>query len=140
MKKQILFIVFVIALIFAFACNEDSPSSSSTNDYKYTGYDSEGNIIILGIITIGQDTASVVTGTWEFVPIGNCDNVGPQLGTGNYVGSFDAGNILRISLNPGFADSNVFLDGDFENGHYAGTWRYYSFVGLTNHGTFEAHK
>jgi len=140
MKKQYLLIVFVFALLFAFACSEDSPTNPSTNLYKYTGYDSEGNKIIFGIITIVQDTASVVTGTWKFKPIGNCDNVGPQLGEGNYIGSLDSGKTLWLNLNPGMADNNVMLAGNFENEHFAGSWSYYGFPGLMNHGTFEAHK
>jgi len=140
MKKQYRLIMFVMALLFAFACSEDSPTSSSTNNYKYTGYDSKGNIIIFGIITIGQDTSSVVKGTWKFESIGNCDNVGPQLGAGNYIGSLDSGKTLMLNLNPDFVDNNVILTGKFENEHYTGTWSYYGFPGLINHGTFEAHK
>ena len=140
MKRQVLLILFMIAIIFAFTCSEGPPTSSSTNVYKYTGYNAAGNKIISGLLTIEQDTAFVVTGNWHFVPIGNCTRVGPQLGTGNFVGSIDNHNTLQINLNPNIVDSNVFLDGELENGHYTGTWRYYGFPGLINHGTFEAHK
>ena len=140
MKRQVLLILFMIAIIFAFTCSEGPPTSSSTNVYKYTGYNAAGNKIISGLLTIEQDTAFVVTGTWKFEPIGNCDNVGPQLGEGNCIGSLDSGKTLWLNLNPDMADNNVILAGNFENEHYAGTWSYYGFPGLINHGTFEAHK
>lgn len=140
MKKQILFAVFFIALIFAFACTEDSPSGSSVNVYKYTGYNSSGSKIISGFLTIVQDTSSVVTGDWQFVPIGNCNQVGPQLGSGNFIGSLDSPNTLQINLNPEMVDNNVFLHGNFAHSHYVGTWSYTGFPGIINQGTFEAHR
>ena len=140
MKKQILFAAFFITLVFAFACTENSPSGPSVNVYKYTGYNSSGSKIISGFLTIVQDTSSIVTGDWQFAPIGNCNEVGPQLGSGNFIGSLDSLNTLQINLNPDIVDNNVFLIGNFEYSHYVGTWSYSGFAGLINQGTFEAHK
>ena len=140
MKKQILFTAFFITLVFAFACTENSPSGSSVNVYKYTGYNSSGSKIISGFLTIVQDTSTVITGDWQFTPIGNCNEVGPQLGSGNFIGGLDSLNTLHINLNPGMVDNNVFLIGNFEYNHYVGTWSYTGFPGIINQGTFEAHK
>ena len=140
MKKQYQLIVFVLALLFAFACSEDSPTNPSINHYTYSGYDSQGNKIILGTLTIKRDTSSVVTGTWKFQPVASCNNVGPQLGAGNFAGSLDSQKILQLNLNPDMVDNNVFLYGHFEMGQYVGTWSYAGFPGVINQGTFEAHK
>jgi len=48
--------------------------------------------------------------------------------------------ILWMELNPDFRDNNVFLQGKPEINKYTGKWFYFSFIGPTNWGSFEAVK
>ena len=45
---------------------------------------------------------------------------------------------LYVNLNPGMMDNNVILSGRFDTLSYRGRWEWVSFVGPTNHGTFDA--
>jgi hypothetical protein len=140
MKAQYILLLFLIIFLLTLGCSEDSPTGLSSNVFKYKAYNSEGKSIISGFLTIEQDSASYVKGIWHFVPIGNCNNIGPQIGSGKLVGNRVDGNRLLINLNPNIADNNITLEGEYINGHYEGTWSYYGFPGLINRGTFEAYK
>jgi hypothetical protein len=141
MKKQILLIVFVIEIIFAFACSEDSPSNPSTNFYKYTGYDSSWNKIIIGYLWVDTIDSLEVKGRWNFNLVGNGENIGPQTGKGEFHGTMNMLGSMSLNLNPGMVDNNVILDGSMRlPDRFDGTWSYYGFPGLINYGRFEAHK
>ena len=64
---------------------------------------------------------------------------GPQVGMGTFVGEIH-GNVVGLNLNPGWADNNVVLNGEMENGTYAGRWEWITFAGVTYTGNFTAVK
>jgi hypothetical protein len=131
----------MIAIIFAFACSEDSPTNPSKNLYKYTGYDSSWNKIITGYLWIDSIDSLEVKGRWDFNLVGNCENIGPQTGKGNFDGTMNMLGIISLNLNPGMVDNNVILDGSMRlPDRFDGRWSYIGFPGLINQGTFEAHK
>lgn len=137
MNKLYILILFVILF---YACTENSPTISTTDTFKYIGYDSIGNIINYGTLTIEQDTTSIIKGRWHFVSASNNDEFGPQFGMGNCIGGFNSENELWLNLNPEFADNNVFLIGEVSGDNYTGRWDYSTFIGSTNYGTFTARK
>jgi hypothetical protein len=83
-----------------------------------------------------QDSSSI-SGELHFEKIGNPNNIGPQVGSGELVGGVDQYGIW-INLNPQFIDHNLLLTGTIKNHTYSGEWVWISFIGPTNHGTFEA--
>lgn len=113
-------------------------------DYQYTGYDKTGGKIVEGRLSItsveprrNKNEEYEIKGTWQLKKIGNQKNIGPQVGTGDLIGSIDKGEIY-IDLNPNMNDDNVVLHGKFEGRRFHGTWRYSGFAGVLNQGTFEA--
>ncbi len=141
MKKQYPLIVFVMTFLFAFACSEDSTTNPSTILYKYTGYDSSWNKIITGYLWIDSIDSLEVKGRWDFNLVGYCENIGPQIGKGNFYGTTNMLGIMSLNLNPGMLHYNVILDGSMcLPGRFDGRWSYIGILGVINHGPFEAHK
>lgn len=105
--------------------------------YRYTSYDTTGVAVVTGWFTMNIADSGPVSGEWHFSPLGKPQGIGPQTGDGRLVGSFRDGR-LWIELNPQVFDDNLQLIGTFQGNRYAGTWTWSSFIGVTNHGTFEA--
>jgi hypothetical protein len=137
MKVVITCIAFVSFLLFS-SCSDDSPTSASMKTYKYTSYDSTGNRIISGYLWIDSVDSSVVKGGWDFKRVGSEENLGPQIGKGNFDGVKDSQGNMSLNLNPEWIDNNVFLIGSFNNSQYRGDWNYVGFPGVINAGSFEA--
>ena len=83
--------------------------------------------------------SSSISGAWDFNVIGSPENIGPQTGEGEYIGTVE-NNLLWINLNPEWADNNVHLDGTIDGNKITGNWVYSVFAGSMNHGTFSAEK
>jgi hypothetical protein len=109
-------------------------------NYKYTSYDSTGNKIISGYLWIDSVDSNYVKGRWDFKLLCNKENLGPQIGSGQFEGMKDSRGSIIINLNPEWIDNNVFLDGSILNSSYDGSWIYIGFPGVINRGTFEAYK
>jgi len=137
MKKLILFLA-AFTFLFFYSCGDDSPTNSSMKTYKYSGYDSTGNKIISGYLWIDSFDSTVVKGKWDFKQVSNEENLGPQIGKGNFEGIKDSQGSMSLNLNPEWIDNNVFLIGSFQNSHYNGDWNYVGFPGVINSGSFEA--
>jgi hypothetical protein len=105
--------------------------------YTYTSYDTTGVAVVTGWFIMNISDSSTVSGEWHFSPLGTPQGIGPQTGGGKLVGAFRDGK-LWIELNPEFRDNNLELAGTLQGNRYAGTWTWLSFIGVTNHGTFEA--
>lgn len=129
---------FAFALYLFCSCGEDSPTNSSSTTYKYTSYTENGNIIITGYLWIESVDSTTIMGRWDFKLVGSEENLGPQIGKGNFEGQKDSRGSMQINLNPGFIDNNVILDGSLLNLDYNGTWSYIGFPGVINSGSFEA--
>jgi len=130
----------LIALLFAIlwiGCTESPTESLPTDAFVYTSYDTTGTAIVNGWFTMTISDSGAISGEWHFNPIGNPQNIGPQTGEGNLIGSIYENNIW-IELNPQYADNNLQLTGTLEGDRYAGEWMSIGFPGVTNHGSFEA--
>jgi hypothetical protein len=126
-------IIFLIALsgILFLSCNESDSIVIGNPGGTYQGnivlFDSLNAVWTGGTIKITQTNSTDLNGSWSF-----------QNGeSGNLVGSIDNMK-LQINLNPGFADNNMFLDGDFDGKTIKGQWYHDSFIGVDNRGTFLA--
>ncbi len=136
--KAIILVLVITAVSFLSSCGDDPSTNSSMTNYKYSGFDSTGNKIISGYLWVESTDSSIVKGGWNFKLILNEENLGPQIGSGNFEGHKDSRGSMQINLNPGFVDNNVILDGSLLNSHYDGSWSYIGFPGIINQGTFEA--
>lgn len=129
-------ILLALGLFLASGCDLGT-NVDSNQSFSYTGYDSTGVKIITGTLTFFHDDSLTYSGTWNFRKIENPAKIGPQTGTGSFVGGL-SDSLVWLNLNPNYADNNVFLIGELEPMRYRGNWQYVSFIGVTNHGTFEA--
>ena len=121
----------------------DSTTSSNGMDpkqgeFKYTGYDSTGIKIVQGKLFLDFSDSTNIKGTWEIEEIKMSQNIGPQIGSGELIGSYYDSNRVWINLNPDYDDNNIILRGILNNKSYEGNWKYSTFVGVVNYGPFEA--
>jgi hypothetical protein len=141
MKTLVVGIAIVAAALFLCRC-EDQGSGTGVGPvpsgaYRYTSYDTNGVPVVRGWITLVYQDSPLITGEWRLDKIGDPQGIGPQIGSGRLVGSFQNGKLV-IELNPQFRDNNLQLVGEFNNGEYKGEWFWISFIGITNRGTFRA--
>jgi len=113
------------------------PGSIPDGGYAYTGFGSDGAVIVRGWLTLDLANPARVTGAWHLDPVGSPQNIGPQTGDGQILGQMSDGT-LNVDLNPGNADNNVFLTGPVGGNAFRGRWTYSSFAGVVNEGSFEA--
>ena len=128
-------LVIFVALIFSRCEEEDNPQET----YQYSGFDGMGIKIIAGSFSIEPGDSIDITGQWNFEALGAPENIGPQIGTGLFIGSID-GNVFAVNLNPQFVDNNVNLWGTISGNQIIGEWYYSGFPGVINQGTFTAQK
>lgn len=130
--------LLVLSLIVFYSC-EDSDPNSFPKSYKYTGYDSSWNKIIEGYLRIDSIDSVEVKGSWRFNRVSDCENIGPQIGHGNFDGIANPLGTLSLNLNPGMIDNNVLLDCSTRLPYRIdGRWSYIGFPGVINWGRFEA--
>jgi hypothetical protein len=128
--------LILIAIFLIAGCSDDK-STASTGSYRYTAY-LNSTLVVEGTIQIDSLSTQNVSGRWNFHAVGEPRNdIGPQIGTGNFTGSFD-GSALTINLNPDMADNNVTLTGIFDANTIRGEWSFSGFAGVISHGTFIA--
>jgi hypothetical protein len=127
----------ILFAMFLFAGCSDDESTASTGSYRYTAY-LNSTLVVEGTLQIDSLSTQSVTGHWDFHSVGEPRNdVGPQIGTGNFTGSFD-GTTVAINLNPEMADNNVTLTGIFNANTIRGEWSFSGFAGVISQGTFMA--
>jgi hypothetical protein len=137
MRTVYLFMSLIIALIII-NCN-NILQTIPKGAYNYIGYDSTGNTIIAGWLTLNLSDTTNITGEWHFNTVNNPKDIGMQTGNGNLRGGKND-SIVSINLNPNWADNNVILNGKINNDGYYGKWYWSTFIGETNKGTFKANK
>ncbi|MCH7612087.1 MAG: hypothetical protein IIB95_12420 [Candidatus Marinimicrobia bacterium] len=141
MKKLILITMVAIMTGPIPSCKNNSDDTSvgpiPTGAYQYKSYDTTGVAIVKGWLTLNYEDSLHITGEWHLEKIGNPQNIGPQVGSGNLIGGIDQGRVW-VELNPQYADNNLQLIGIIEDGYYEGEWIWLSIVGITNRGSFEA--
>ena len=114
-------------------------------DYQYTGYDKSRGKIVEGRLSITSVESKriqsgvmiQIKGNWQLSKVGHQEKIGPQVGSGELIGSITEGEI-NIDLNPNISDSNVILKGKIEGKRFHGTWSFNGYAGPINQGTFEA--
>ena len=114
-----------------------APKPFPVADYQYTGYDKNHVKIVEGTLSVASIAAGEIRGTWSLRKIGDPQAIGPQVGSGEFVGQLDEGQ-ANINLNPNMADNNVNLSGKFDKDRFSGTWTHSGFAGPMNQGSFEA--
>ncbi|HJU55533.1 MAG TPA: hypothetical protein VJ715_13210 [Pyrinomonadaceae bacterium] len=139
----IYFLVFMLGF-YALDCsgkkNTNAPSPPKTfplGEYQYAGYDEGGSKVVEGRLSITSRKDDELKGTWELKQLGAPQRIGPQVGSGDLVGSVH-GTEVALSLNPNMNDNNVDLRGKVEGKRYTGTWSYSGFAGIISSGRFEA--
>jgi len=137
--KKIYIVVVIITLSFSFYfCDKDNSINGlelPAGTYTYTGFDSMGVKIVTGWIKIVFDDSTHISGEWELDKIGDPQNIGSQVGSGNLVGILE-NNQLFVNLNPDYVDNNVFLTCPYDDQKLTGKWNYSGFPGIINYGTF----
>lgn len=137
--KALFLIITIIAISLFSSCGDDSPTNSSMRTYKYTGYDSSWNKIIMGYLWIDNIDSLEVKGRWNFNRVSNKENIGPQTGKGKFEGTMGVLGTMTLNLNPGMIDNNVILDGSLRlPDRFDGLWNYIGFPEKINWGRFEA--
>ncbi len=107
--------------------------------YQYEAYNSLGVLVVEGWFRIETQDSTFISGVWDFDPVGNPENIGPQTGNGFFTGHLD-GDQIRMELNPDMVDNNVSLYGTFTATVITGEWQFTGFPGLINEGSFYAEK
>ena len=127
------YVLLGIAAVSLFSgCEEARP-------YSYNAYDSTGIHIVTGWFSITEHDSSAISGEWEFIGVGNPENIGPQTGSGIFTG-YQEEDWIRMELNPDMVDNNVNLHGTFTGTVINGEWQFTGFPGLINEGSFYAEK
>ena len=142
MKKIYIFVVIITLSFLFYFCDKDNCLNGikiPDGAFAYTGFDSTGVKIVQGWIKFEFDDSTSISGDWELDKIGNPQNIGPQVGSGNLMGSM-VNDQLHLNLNPQYKDNNVFLICPYDDQKLIGTWNYAGFPGIINYGTFVAEK
>ena len=107
----------------------------------YKGCDTNGNLVVEGILILRVGSANRVRGDWKLheVKPNNLKKLGPQIGSGKLVAETEQDKI-NLDLNPGLADNNVIFSGQITTTNIFGTWGYYGFAGQMVGGKFYAAK
>ena len=134
-------ILAISALLLLSGCNNDSavvvPLPAEAFGYK--AYDASGLRIAEGWFRFAIHDSAHISGEWHFARTNPTPNIGPQIGDGVLNETYQYG-VLSLNLNPGNADNNVFLQGDYSGSSFAGDWVWIGFAGPINSGRFEATK
>ena len=108
--------------------------------FDYIACDADGRLLLVGQLALETTSGGVVTGTWMIGWVPGADrnvNVGPQIGSGELQGFFNAGQLM-VDLNPGWADNNVYLAAEWQPGGGRGTWSWSTIIGPQAGGRFVA--
>ena len=138
MKYALRLVVEICGLFLCVCC---FAADQTQTTYLYKGFDTNGTLVVEGILNLGINTTNRVQGDWNLheVKPNKMKPLGPQLGSGKLVGQTN-GDKIDLNLNPGWADNNVLLDGQVTTTNIFGTWGYHGFAGKIVGGKFEAAK
>jgi hypothetical protein len=115
------------------------PALEAGPTYHYLATSPGGVPLLEGTLTIHLAPENVVTGTWDIhrVDPNSTVQVGPQVGTGNLIGS-RSGDTLLIQLNPDLVDNNVGLVAVPTRRGWRGEWGFDAIDGPRSRGYFTA--
>ena len=109
--------------------------------YDYKGFDTNGTVLVKGVVTLRFDDSVQVKGNWtlKILDKNKLKELGPQDGSGKVTGQ-TKGDTIFLNFNPDLYDNNIYLDGKVSTANIfriTGKWGYYGFVGKVNEGNFE---
>ena len=145
--KLLAFFFLLFALLTFSSCGEnDEPNDDiPSGAFRYTG-SYQGTTVVDGWILFTNTTLESVRGNWHLEQaVANPPvNLGPQIGNGTFTGAMTNDGVLALNLNPGNADNNVGLAGQFQgepfNSTLTGQWVYVGFAGVISRGDFVARR
>lgn len=108
--------------------------------YTYRAFHEDGRLLLSGTVTFDVRDDSMISGSWVIAWAPGADTtavVGPQVGAGQLGGEL-AGGQVRIDLNAGWADNNVYLAAEQRTAErIAGEWAHATLLGQIAQGRFE---
>jgi hypothetical protein len=133
-------VCFGILYCFLF-CLAAFGAGGVSRTYNYRGFDTNGNLLVAGAITLLVDESVQVKGDWKLQVLNRhrLKELGPQDGSGKIIGQFK-GDGFFLNLNPDIHENNIYLDGKITGADIFkinGKWGYYGFEGKLFEGTFE---
>jgi len=111
--------------------------------YSYKGFDTNGNLLVTGDITLRLDNTSKVKGDWSLQVLdrSRLKELGHQDGTGKITGTLKSDNSIVLNLNPDEFGDNIYLNGKVANANVlkiSGRWGHYGYYGgKSSEGNFE---
>ena len=127
---------------FILCCSLAFGAETISRTYDYKGFDTNGNLLVTGVITLLVDETNKVKGDWK-LQILNRDRLkelGPQDGTGKIGGHLEEDHIF-LNLNPAEFGDNIYLDGKVTKADIFkinGKWGHYGYyAGKISEGNFE---
>jgi len=138
LKRAFCFGIQLYCFLFCFAA---FGADAISRTYNYKGFDTNGNLLVEGILTLRTDETIQVKGDWKLQVLdqNKLKELGPQDGSGEIVGQLK-GDRIFLNLNPDQYENNIFLDGKVTKANVfkiSGKWGFYGFVGKLNEGIFE---
>jgi hypothetical protein len=137
LKRAFWFAIQLYCFLFCLALG----ASELSRTYQYKGFDTNGNLLVEGTITLRVDETIQVKGEWKLQvrDRSKLKELGPQDGSGKITGQLK-GDSIFLNLSPEEFENNIFLDGRVTKSDIfkiTGKWGYYGYVGKLNEGNFE---
>ena len=138
LKRAFCFGIQLYCFLFCFAAFGADEISTT---YNYKGFDTNGNLLVKGVITLRLNKTIQVKGDWilQILDKNKLVELGPQDGSGKIVGQLK-GDRIFLDLNPEQFENNIYLDGKVTRVNVfkiSGKWGLYGFVGKLKEGKFE---
>jgi hypothetical protein len=139
LKRALCFGIQLSCFLFCFAA---FGANEIYRVFNYKGFDTNGNLLVSGVITLRLDGTTKVTGDWtlQVLDKSRSKEMGPQDGSGKILGQLK-GDRIFLNLNPGVFGDNVYLDGEVSQANIfkiKGKWGRYGFYsGKIIEGDFE---
>jgi hypothetical protein len=139
LKRAFCFGIQLYCFLFCFAA---FGANEISRTYNYKGFDTNGILLVKGVIILRVDETNKVKGDWKLQVLdkGKLKESGPQDGSGKIVGQLK-GDSIFLNLNPDVFGDNIYLDGKVTKANIFkinGKWGHYGyFAGRLNEGNFE---
>jgi hypothetical protein len=105
--------IFFVIICFCFLlCVAAFGADEIVRKYDYKGFDTNGNLLVQGVVTMHVDESNKVSGDWNLQVLDRdrLHALGPQDGTGKIRG-YLKDDRLFINLNPEEFGDNIYADG-----------------------------
>jgi hypothetical protein len=139
LNRALCFGIQLYCFLFCFAA---FGASEIARTYDYKGFDTNGNLLVEGVITLRVEETNQVKGEWKLriIDRDRLKELGPQDGSGKIVGKLK-GETVILNLNPAVFGDNIYLEGEVTKADIytiKGKWGHYGYyLGKINEGKFE---